>query len=279
MNIKNLRVQTANPTLFTPGTDVMWTDPHIAGELLQVHLNPDIELASRRKTTIEITVQWILDTIQEERASILDLGCGPGLYCQQYADHGYDVTGVDFSENSITYAKESAENAGLSIDYLVGNYCEIEFPENRFDCITLIYTDFGVLHPDEQQSLLANIRRWLKPGGFFIFDVLSVDAFPTGVTPQSWEISDGGFWREGPFISLSETIPYEREAVILSQHVVFDEKREPSVYRFWTQYFAEEKIAALLANAGLSVFQSKRGLIPDSDFHKSENVIFTVAQK
>lgn len=279
MNITKLAAQTTNPTLFAPGTDIMWTDPHIAKQLLQVHLNPDLELASRRKETIDLTVEWILNTLHTEHATILDLGCGPGLYCQQFAERGHEVTGVDFSENSIAYATETAAASGLPIAYKVGNYCDIDLPEEHFDCITLVYTDFGVLHPDDQEKLLGNIRRWLKPGGLFIFDLLSVDAFAGGLSPKNWEISEGGFWREGPFAVMSETVPFEDAQVILSQHVVFDESDLPAVYRFWTQYFTEARIDEILKGADFTVLESKRGLIPDSDFLKGENLIFTVAQK
>lgn len=279
MNISNLISQITEPALFSEGSAVMWTDPHIAKQLLQVHLNPDVELASRRKSTIDITVDWILTALQKEGAAILDLGCGPGLYCMQYAERGHRVTGVDFSGNSITYARERAEHAGLHIDYRIGNYCDITLPEESFDCITLIYTDFGVLSPDDQQRLLSNIKRWLKPGGLFIFDLLSEDAFESAVVPRSWESSDGGFWREGSYVALSETIPYNEEKVVLSQHVIFDEREIPAVYRFWTQYFTKEKIDDLLTGAALQLLRCERGVIPDSDFHKGSDLLFTVAQK
>ena len=39
---------------------------------------------------------------------IADYGCGPGLYATKMAQRGAIVTGIDFSENSISYAKKLA---------------------------------------------------------------------------------------------------------------------------------------------------------------------------
>lgn len=63
----------------------MWTDAHISKQLLNVHLNPDIDLASRKKASIESTVNWILNSVNLEKMNILDLGCGPGLYAELMA--------------------------------------------------------------------------------------------------------------------------------------------------------------------------------------------------
>ena len=40
------------PPVYTPGTATMWDDEHISQQLLAVHLNPDIDLASRKPATI-----------------------------------------------------------------------------------------------------------------------------------------------------------------------------------------------------------------------------------
>ena len=52
----------AKPAIYEKGTAFMWTDKHIAQQLLNIHLNPDIDLASRKRSTIEKTAAWILDT-------------------------------------------------------------------------------------------------------------------------------------------------------------------------------------------------------------------------
>ena len=110
----------------------MWTDKHISKQLLDVHLNTDVDLGSRKIKTINSTVTWILKTSKKKKLNILDLGCGPGLYSEKLAQKGHNVTGVDFSANSIAYAKEEAKKKKLDIIYLKENYLNLDLEENSF---------------------------------------------------------------------------------------------------------------------------------------------------
>ncbi|MDA3789313.1 MAG: hypothetical protein PF503_12600 [Desulfobacula sp.] len=49
----------------------MWVDEYISKHLLETHLNPDIELASRKGTTINSTLDWIMDSVTAKRLDIL----------------------------------------------------------------------------------------------------------------------------------------------------------------------------------------------------------------
>ncbi len=151
----------------------MWTNPHISKQLLDIHINPDIDLGSRKKNAIERTVEWILSNCSKEKMNILDLGCGPGLYSEILAEKGHSVTGVDISKTSIEYADQEAEKKNLDIKYFNQSYLDLDF-ENQFDLAILIYTDFGVLNPGERKTILNNVRKALKPEGKFIFDFLNL---------------------------------------------------------------------------------------------------------
>jgi len=56
--------------------------------------------------------------------------------------------------------------------------------------------DFGVLSPDVRNILLSNIRRALKPGGLFLFDVLNDSQLDQKVGDINWDIPEQGFWRD-----------------------------------------------------------------------------------
>lgn len=132
MDIEQIEKLAKKPQLYEKGTSVMWTDPYISKQLLRLHLEPDNDMASRSKVKIENTVTWILNQRNKDRLNILDLGCGPGLYAEQFVRKGHSVTGVDFSENSIQYASEQAKGKHLNIKYLNRNYLDLNF-ENSFD--------------------------------------------------------------------------------------------------------------------------------------------------
>ena len=256
----------------------MWTDEYIAAQLLHVHLNPELDLASRKKTTILNTVKWILEKAGRDNMKILDLGCGPGLYCREFHKAGHHVTGVDFSRISIEYAKQNAIENKEDIRYLNMNYLELT-AENEYDLITLIYTDFGVLNLADQKKLLEKIYAALKPGGIFIFDVLNDRDMNSKLTPRNWEMAEKGFWRPTPYLALSDSFLYEDEKVVLYQHVVLENNDMVSVYRFWTSMFSNEKLTEMLGEAGFSEMEFYDDVVKGNDPWNGKNLTFSVCRK
>ena len=56
MDLKQLQALNTRPPLYEPGTASMWTDAYIARQLLRIHLNPDVDAASRSTAAIDSTV-------------------------------------------------------------------------------------------------------------------------------------------------------------------------------------------------------------------------------
>lgn len=279
MKIIDIINQSQKPKLYTPGNAVMWTDPHISKQLLEIHLNPDIDLASRKGSSIKRTINWTFEQVQGEALNILDLGCGPGLYTQQIAQKGHQVTGVDISENSIRYAREQAKINNLDISYINKNYLELELPEKEFDLVMMIYTDLGVLLPAERSQLLKTVEKSLKPGGVFIFDVLNDRDLDKKVSPKNWEVAEQGFWRENPYFTLSESFFYEKEKVILNQHIVAEDENI-DVYRFWTHFFSHDDLNKILQPYGFCEIEFYEDVLPqDGSLWSGENVTFCKSVK
>lgn len=88
------------PKLYEKTQEKFWNDPHISRGMLEEHLNPNTDAASRKPETIDLSVEWIYSLLPRG-AKLLDIGCGPGLYASRFSDHGLCVTGLDFSERSI----------------------------------------------------------------------------------------------------------------------------------------------------------------------------------
>lgn len=63
------------PAPFTPGEPVFWNDPHISSQMLAVHLDPNVDLASRKADTIDASVAWMIETLGLHSGdAVLDLG-------------------------------------------------------------------------------------------------------------------------------------------------------------------------------------------------------------
>ena len=100
-------------------------------------------------------------------AKILDLACGKGRHAIHLNSLGYDVTGIDLSEESITSAQKT-ENETLA--FFVHDMRELYWL-NHFDCILNLFTSFGYFD-DEKDNLktLQSVYDSLKPGGVFVID-------------------------------------------------------------------------------------------------------------
>lgn len=82
---KKIDEASAKPVVWSAYTaDVLWTDSHIAKQMLAFHLNPDLSLASRTAEFIDASVDWLVSEFNlSAESKTLDFGCGPGLYTQR----------------------------------------------------------------------------------------------------------------------------------------------------------------------------------------------------
>jgi len=251
--IEQLIALQQKPEPFTPGEALFWDDPHISEQMLKAHLDPNSEAASRRPETIDRSVQWIIETLALKVGnSVLDLGCGPGLYASRFARAGLCVTGVDYSRRSIEYATKYAKENNLEIPYRYQNYLELS-DENGYDVALLIYGDFCPLNPEQRATLLRNVYRALKPDGKFILDVSTRACRRQHGINNSWHALESGFCKPGPHLLLEDGFEYPERSIWLDQFVVIEGDGNVSVYRNWFQDYTPETITAELAQGRFTV--------------------------
>ncbi|HEX6384596.1 MAG TPA: class I SAM-dependent methyltransferase [Anaerolineae bacterium] len=265
------------PPVFAPGEAHFWTDPHIAGQMLVAHLDPNTDAASRRPDTIQRSTNWIVRTLDLQAGnSLLDLGCGPGLYATRLALHGLQVTGVDISQNSIEYAREYARRHGLEITYRCQDYLELE-DESSFDAALLIYGDLCPLSPQQRSRLLSKVKRALKAGGHFVLDVTTPQLRQREGLKNSWYAVQAGFWKSGPHLVLQQGFSYP-EDIYLDQYVVVETDGKISVYRNWFQDYTARTIRAEL-EAGGFIVQSLSSDLVGTPYEETSDWIGIVASK
>lgn len=241
------------PEPFTTGEPLFWNDPHISKQMLKVHLDPNIDAASRKTEVIDHSVQWMIEMLGLQSGdAVLDLGCGPGLYSSRFARAGLHVTGVDYSRSSIEYASQNASENKLSINYRFQNYLELE-DENLYDAVFLIYGDFCPLDPQQRITLLENIHRALKPAGRFVLDVTTREHRKKNGNKNGWYTLKSGFWKPGLHLVLEEGFDYPEQSIWLDQYTIIEADGKVSVYRNWFQDYTPEMITAELVRGGFSV--------------------------
>lgn len=231
----------------------LWTDRHTSRQMLEFHLNESVDLSSRNKKFIERSVEWIVSHFGVgEGTKIIDFGCGPGLYTTLLAERKADVTGIDFSERSIRYAKDVATKKGLNISYIHQNYLDFE-TEKRFDLITMIMCDFCALSPAQREVMLSKFLRILEPGGSVLLDVYSLNAFKQREEVATYQCNLlDGFWSPGKYYGFLNTFKYDKEKVVLDKYTIIEKSRTRTVYN-WLQYFSQESLETEFERNGFRI--------------------------
>jgi SAM-dependent methyltransferase len=234
------------PLPFTAGESLFWDDPHISTHMLAAHLDPAFEAASRSPGIIDRSVHWMIGTLPLKTGdSVLDLGCGPGLYASRLARAGLRVTGVDYSRRSIQYAVQYASENHLEITYRYENYLDLH-DEDQYNAALLIYGDFCPLSPEQRSRLLRKVYRALKPHGKFVLDVSTRVHRRKHGSRNGWRALETGFWKPGPHLLLEEGFDYPEQSIWLDQAVTIEADGKITVYRNWFQDYAPETIRAEL---------------------------------
>ncbi|MFA4941253.1 MAG: class I SAM-dependent methyltransferase [Patescibacteria group bacterium] len=105
--------------------------------------------------------QYVLGMLGKGEGKVLDLGCGAGSYFEFLEVLGYEVTGLDSSEEMVKIASDFVRTLHRS-QVIKGNVLEIPFEDNTFSAVIAV----GLLEylPDDREFLEV-IRKVLKPGG------------------------------------------------------------------------------------------------------------------
>lgn len=242
------------PKLYAPSTGKFWDDEHISKGMLEAHLNPDWNAATRKHDFVDKSVKWITSIAKPiQFQQLLDLGCGPGIYAERFRKAGYTVTGIDFSKRSIEYAQEQTLLNKSNIQYYYQNYLTIDYIE-QFDVITLIYCDYAPLSITDRLILLRKVYQALKPNGKFIFDVFT--PLMRKAENRSWYYSEeSGFWNEKPHICLDSVYQYDDEDnTELVQSIVLTEDTA-DCYNIWDHFFTKEKLISEIQPIGFNSFE------------------------
>src|SRR5205814_3776760 len=107
-------------------------------------------------------------------SAILDLGCGYGRHALPLAQRGYQVTGFDKSEHLLRLAQQSDAIAQrVQVRWIHGDMRDIPFT-NEFDAVLSLFSSFGYFEEEEEnQRVLHQVQRALKPGGLLLMDLVS----------------------------------------------------------------------------------------------------------
>lgn len=171
---------------------------------------------------------------------VLDLACGRGRHAVYLNQQGFEVTGVDLSDASITYARKF-ENSKLS--FFVHDMRQTLYL-NYFDTIFNLFTSFGYFDNEaENQQVLKAAYDGLKPGGLFIIDYLNSKKVIDHMLRRETKIVDG--------------ITFEMRRALLqgfiTKQINFSDKGTDYVFHEKVRALKHDQLVAMLQKAGFTV--------------------------
>lgn len=206
-------------TLWGAGYKIPWNDPAFSARMLREHLNQDHQLASRTTEVITAQAAWLSRLLPAHPASILDIGCGPGLYCEPLAGSSHRYLGIDFSPASIEYATTTSGNEDRR--FRLGDVLEADF-EGGHDLAMMLYGEINVFPPDLCRHLLTKAYAALAPGGTLVIEPSAADAVRAlGEGPNTRTRADeGGLFSDDPYDCLTANHWFEEQGVALQRFTV-----------------------------------------------------------
>jgi 2-polyprenyl-6-hydroxyphenyl methylase / 3-demethylubiquinone-9 3-methyltransferase len=102
--------------------------------------------------------------------TVVDIGCGGGLFAEEFARMGAHVIGVDPSTSSLATARSHADAAGLRIDYREGTGESLPLEDGSVDialCVDVLE------HVRNLDAVISETARVLSSGGIYLFDTIN----------------------------------------------------------------------------------------------------------
>ena len=201
---------------------------------------------------------------------ILDLGCGTGTITEILAGYGYDMIGVDNSEDMLELAMEKRIASGHDILYLLQDMREFELYGTVRAVVSVCDSVNYITEPEELAGVFRLVNNYLDPGGIFLFDynteykyreVMGDCTIAEDRGPCSF-IWDNCYYEEERINEYDLTL-FIREGTALGQNEDAEEddtEENGALYRKYTEThfqrgYTLEEIRELLSSAGL-IFQA-----------------------
>ena len=152
-----------------PHRALPWADLDFSTRILNIHLDPDTPAASRATHEVLRHIDWL------EPRPVLDLCCGPGLYCHELARRGCRSAGIDVAPAAIAWARLTSAAGKLGCTFheadLANPPVDLFGTEIPFAAVTCWFGDLHNFPRELASELLAAATAQLAPGGLMVLEM------------------------------------------------------------------------------------------------------------
>jgi SAM-dependent methyltransferase len=201
----------------------------------------------------------------EPRHRVLDLCSGAGRHLAALRSRGFAPVGLDLSLVLLRAARAASPAAPL----IRADMRRLPLADASFDAVLSFFTSFGYFPDDhENQGVVREVGRVLRPGGRFLLDFLHRDHVLAHGVRDTAEIRDGRV--------VEQTRRRNRERDSVDKRIkIYPEGRPEAarVYRESVRLYAPDRVAAFLDEAGIDVNERFGSFAGDRFTERSERLI------
>ena len=186
--------------------------------------------------------------------TICELGCGTGTMTEFFASAGYSMIGVDISPEMLSLANMKKEETGSDIIYLEQPMEELELDEPVDAMISVCDSVNYLLHDQQLEDLFDRVKRYLKPGGYYVFDLKTSYCYTQIIGNQTWVEQDDNvsyIW---------ENYYYEDECINEYMLTIFKKNKdglyEKSEEAHYQKAYSIEYLRPIIEKAGLQFIEA-----------------------
>ena len=186
-------------------------------------------------------------------ASVLDLACGFGRHAIGMAQLGYRVTGLDFNASYLAIAAADAAAAGVGVTWVKGDMRALGVTA-AYDAVYSYFTSFGYFEDDDNERVLAEVSRALRPGGRFLLEMANRDHLLTHPEQRTWT------QREDGALLMEETDLDLVTSRVVTRQLLIDPAGGTQVTKQYTlRTYTCAELTALMRRHGLAVIAVSGG--------------------
>jgi len=192
---------------------------------------------------------------------ILDIACGRGRHAIYLNRKGYDVTGIDLSEQNIKYAKQFEQK---HLHFFVHDMRKLSFI-NYFDISLNLFTSFGYFDSEKDHvNALKSFCKGLKPDGTLVVDYFNTIKILRNLTQKEIKTVDGIEFQLNKFVSDGKII----------KHINFEHRNKDYAFEERVQAFTLTDFERMMEKSGLKIEQTFGSYsLQDYDENKSDRLI------
>ncbi len=201
---------------------------------------------------------------------LLDVPCGSGRHSLELARRGYQMTGLDISEEFIQEARASFSATGAPITWVLGDMRHIE-GEATFEGAFCIGNSFGYLEYSDMEAFLNSLSRALKPGARFVVGSgIAAESILPNLKERDW------YQVEDILMAIENRYQVEESCLDTAYTFVRDGKVETRQSKHWVYTVGE--IRRMLERVRLTVLDMY-GSLDCQPFTLGAQQLFVVARK